>query len=65
MLVLSRKIGERTVITTPDGYRIVMTLVDIRNGDKARMGWDADTAVTIDREEVDEAIHRVPDSEPK
>lgn len=52
MLVLSRKRNERIRI----GNDIVITVVDIRNGDKARIGIDAPAEVPVHREEIFEAI---------
>lgn len=54
MLVLSRLIGERIVI----GHDIVITLVDIRNSEKARIGIEAPQEVPVHREEVYLAIQR-------
>ncbi len=53
MLVLSRKRNESIVING----NITITLVDIR-GDKARLGIDAPSDVTVHRLEVHEAIER-------
>jgi len=53
MLVLSRKRNESIVING----NIIVTLVDIR-GDKARLGIDAPSDVTVHRLEVHEAIER-------
>lgn len=53
MLVLSRKRNESIVING----NIIVTLVDIR-GDKARVGIDAPSDVTVHRLEVHEAIER-------
>ena len=51
MLVLSRKIAETIVITTPDGIRITLFVVEIR-GDKARIGVDAPKSFLVHRGEV-------------
>lgn len=53
MLVLSRKRNESIVING----NIIVTLVDIR-GDRARLGIDAPSDVTVHRLEVHEAIER-------
>lgn len=53
MLVLSRKRNESIVING----NITVTLIDIR-GDKARLGIDAPSDVTVHRLEVHEAIER-------
>lgn len=48
MLVLSRKVSERIMV---DNGRIVITVVRI-DGDKVRLGLEAQKDVKIDREEV-------------
>lgn len=53
MLVLSRKKDERIVIVTPEGRRIVVTMVRTV-GCAPRIGIEADAEVTIDRWEVAE-----------
>ena len=52
MLVLSRKLSEKTIITTPSGERIEVAVVDI-DRNKIRLGFTADVRITINREEVD------------
>jgi carbon storage regulator len=54
MLVLSRKVGESVVI---QDAQITVTVVDIE-GDKVRLGFDAPREVSIDRQEVYDAIQR-------
>lgn len=51
MLVLSRKLNEKTVIITASGERIEVVLVDIDRG-KVRLGFAADRSVQIFREEL-------------
>lgn len=51
MLVLSRKMLEKTIITTPEGREIVVQVVDIERG-KIRLGFQADRDVKITREEL-------------
>lgn len=51
MLVLSRKVNEKIVVTSPDGTLITLMLVEIR-GDKARIGVDAPKAWSIHRSEI-------------
>ena len=55
MLVLSRKTNEETVIITPSGDEIRVTVVELR-GDKVRIGFGADRKFTIQRREVLDAI---------
>lgn len=55
MLVLSRKVAEKIFITTSDGTRITLMMIEIR-GDKARIGIDAPKEYTIHREEVQRDI---------
>lgn len=55
MLVLKRKVGERIIITAPDGTQIVLMMVEVR-GDQARFGIDAPKTYTVHREEVQSAI---------
>jgi carbon storage regulator CsrA len=50
-LVLSRKVGERVRIRTKAGEVITVTLAEIDRG-KAKLVFQADTAIAIDREEV-------------
>lgn len=54
MLVLSRKSNESIQITTPQGQKIEVLVVELR-GDKARLGITAPRDVVIDRTEVAEA----------
>lgn len=51
MLVLSRKLNEKTVIITPSGDRIEVVIVDIDRG-KVRLGFEANRSVQIFREEL-------------
>ena len=55
MLVFSRKVNDKIVITAPDGTKIVLMMVEVR-GDKARIGIDAPMTYTIHREEIQNAI---------
>jgi len=51
MLILSRKVDERVIITTPDGKEISVMLV--RQGtDRARLGFEAPANYRIRREEL-------------
>ncbi len=49
MLILSRKRGQKVVISGP----CVMTVVEVR-GDHIRLGFDAEPEVRIDRLEISE-----------
>lgn len=51
MLVLSRRRHEAIVLTTPEGRRIDVIVVELR-GDKVRLGIMAQDDVQIDRLEV-------------
>jgi carbon storage regulator len=51
MLVLSRKKGERIII----GGNITVAVVEIQ-GDKVRIGVEAPKEITVNREEVQNAI---------
>ena len=55
MLVCSRKVNEKIIITAPDGTQIVLMMVEVR-GDKARIGIAAPTTYTIHREEIQSRI---------
>ena len=55
MLVLSRRLGERVVLTMPDGRRIDVCLVDVDRG-KVRLGFTAPADVTIHRLEIQAEI---------
>ena len=52
MLVLSRKKNERIIV----GDNVVITIVEIR-GDKVRLGIEAPSELSVDREEVRERKH--------
>lgn len=51
MLVLRRAVDERTVIRTPEGREIVVTVIDTGSG-RVRLGFTADRDVQIDRAEL-------------
>ena len=55
MLVLSRIVDQKIIITSPDGTCITLMVVEVR-GDKVRIGVDAPKSWTIHREEVQNAI---------
>lgn len=47
MLVLSREKEEDVVILLPDGRKIVVAVIEIVGGKKARLGFVADNDITI------------------
>ena len=51
MLVLTRKIGERLILTTEQGERIEILLIAARC-DKAKVGVEAPQSVKVMREEL-------------
>jgi carbon storage regulator len=57
MLVLSRKKNESVVVGGPGciGQVLKITVLEI-NGDRVRLGFDADTAIPIHRSEVWEKV---------
>lgn len=52
MLVLSRRCNEAIILTLPDGTRVKVLIVDIRNGNIVRVGIDAPSDVLILRDEL-------------
>ena len=62
MLVLSRKVAEEILITSPDGTVITLMMVEVR-GDKARIGIDAPRNWSVHRAEVQRAIDKEASSE--
>jgi carbon storage regulator len=55
MLVLSRIVNEKIIITSPDGTLITLMVVEVR-GDKVRIGVDAPRNWAVHRKEVADAI---------
>jgi len=55
MLVLSREVNERIIITLPDGVRITIMVIEIR-GHKTRIGFDAPKNVGVNRSEIQDLI---------
>ena len=55
MLVLSRYVGEKIIVTSPDGTQITIELFDISKT-KCRIGIAAPTSWTVNREEIQNAI---------
>jgi len=56
MLVLSRKLSEKIVITAPCGTQITVCLVEIRHAKKCRIGVEAPRDWIVHRKEVADAI---------
>ena len=54
MLVLSRKVGESIIVND----NIKITVVELR-GNRVRIGIDATRDVSVHREEIYDAIHKV------
>ena len=52
MLVLSRNLYDEIVLTIPDGSRIIIKVVGVRNNRTARLGIEAPAGVTIHRGEI-------------
>ena len=52
MLVFSRNVDERVILTMPDGRRIAVMLIEIKGTNRARLGFDAPQDVRIHREEI-------------
>ena len=57
MLVLARQINEGLTITTQDGTRIQIRVIECRVG-KVRLGIEAPPEVIIHRDEVQRAIDK-------
>ena len=55
MLVLTRRPGERIILTIGAGQVIAVEVLDVRNG-AARLGLTAPPSVRIDRAEVHDRI---------
>jgi len=54
MLVLTRKRGEKVIVTCPDGTELAVTVVEVGGG-KVRLGFDAPAAYRIRRLELFDA----------
>jgi len=52
MLILTRRIGEKLVITTASGERIEVSPIG-RSGGQIKLGVEADRSIVVDREEID------------
>lgn len=51
MLILTRHVGESIVITTADGQEIEMVVLG-QNGNRTRLGFEADRSIDIVRSEL-------------
>lgn len=49
MLIIGREEGERIFI---DGGRIVVTLIEVKDRKRARIGVQCDRDIVVDREEI-------------
>lgn len=62
MLILSRRLDEEVVVTTPSGEQIVVCVTDFQglSGDdpQVKLGFSCDRAIQVHRREVHEAIKR-------
>jgi carbon storage regulator len=58
MLVLSRHKNESVFIELPNGELIKVMIVDIRDGCKVRLGFEAPTNIPVHREEVYHTIKK-------
>ena len=56
MLVLSRKFGESIVLQGPMEATITVTVVEIHGG-RVRLGFQADSRIDIQREELLHRLH--------
>lgn len=54
MLVITRRVGEKIIITTPGGDRLTVMVVDTKPGG-IRLGFDTPPDYTIYRSELDKA----------
>ena len=57
MLTLSRSVGERVVLTLPDGQEIWVSVVTVKATGSVRLGFDAPGDVDIWREELARSGH--------
>jgi len=62
MLILTRHVNERIVVSGPGGLSAWITVVSIQ-GQKVRLGIEADPAVAIHREEVWKQIQEKQDGD--
>ena len=55
MLVLSREVNQKIIITAPDGTKVIIMVVEIR-GHKSRLAIDAPRSWSVNREEIQEQV---------
>lgn len=58
MLVLTRRHDEKVILSHPAIGNITVLVVEIRGGERVKLGFSAPPEVTIHREEVAAAIER-------
>jgi carbon storage regulator CsrA len=58
MLILSRRLNEKVILTLPTGERITIQVIGWKSGTPltVRLGFDAPQEIAIHREEVQDAI---------
>ena len=57
MLTLTSHLGEKVIITIPDGREIIVTVTRIERT-KVRIAYDADKSIRIDREKIHDLKER-------
>lgn len=55
-LILTRRVKERVIITSPEGVVLTVTLVDFRNATTVRLGFECPRDWTVNREEIQQRI---------
>jgi carbon storage regulator CsrA len=58
MLILSRRLDEKVILTLPDGERVTIQVIGFKSGTPltVRLGFDAPKEIAIHREEVQQDI---------
>lgn len=51
-LILTRRVKERVIITSPEGVVLTVTVVEFRNGTTVRLGFECPSDWTVNREEI-------------
>lgn len=57
MLVLTRKLGEKIILTLADGIRAELVVLEVRSG-QVKIGIDAPRSIGINRAEIQSRIDR-------